>query len=231
MFQQLAGLEREVDALLARKRTEVAAAQQHVLTVPKKLRVYLFAARSNQPTPTAGIGGGKAVSAPAAAPAMPGDHACCPCACRGTYTHPVHCPGNSRHIESSGVCASVYVSNWLFWRLFQAARRRQRRRMAGRRRGPSTCTGGCWSREGIRRPRGCRRRRSPSATTCGRSRYGWGPRAARRRRRWRGARRSTRSRPARPSKSGQDMMRVVSFRVLYRVPLVNMQSCSPCGLS
>lgn len=43
LFQQLAGLEKEVDGLLGRKRAEAAAAQRDCPTVPKMLRVYLFA--------------------------------------------------------------------------------------------------------------------------------------------------------------------------------------------
>ena len=68
LFQQLAGLEKEVDGLLARKHAEVAAAMRHCPTVPKKLRVYLFTTHSNQP--------GTAAAAPAAAvPAAPASQA------------------------------------------------------------------------------------------------------------------------------------------------------------
>lgn len=62
MFQQLAGLEKEVDALLARKRTEASTALRDCPTVSKKLRVYLYATHSNQPDAPAA-----AAAAPAAA--------------------------------------------------------------------------------------------------------------------------------------------------------------------
>jgi hypothetical protein len=69
LFQQLAGLEKEVDGLLARKHAEVAAAMRHCPTVPKKLRVYLFTTHSNQP------GAVPAAAAAAAAPAAPASQA------------------------------------------------------------------------------------------------------------------------------------------------------------
>ena len=67
LFQQLAGLEKEVDGLLARKHAEVAAAMRHCPTVPKKLRVYLFTTHSNQP--------GAVPAAAAAVPAAPASQA------------------------------------------------------------------------------------------------------------------------------------------------------------
>ena len=76
LFQQLAGLEKEVDGLLARKHAEVAAALRHSPTVPKKLRVYLFTTHSNQPGAAPAAAAAAAAAATAAAmPAAPASQA------------------------------------------------------------------------------------------------------------------------------------------------------------
>lgn len=80
LFQQLAGLEKEVDALLACKRAEATAALRDCPTVPKMLRVYLFATHSNQPgapatAPTAASA--KATATAAAAGACSCAKYCC----------------------------------------------------------------------------------------------------------------------------------------------------------
>ena len=74
LFQQLAGLEKEVDGLLARKHAEVAAALRHSPTVPKKLRVYLFTTHSNQPGAAPAAAAAAAATA-AAVPAAPASQA------------------------------------------------------------------------------------------------------------------------------------------------------------
>lgn len=153
-----------MDGLLARKHAEVAAAIRHCPTVPKKLRVYLFTTHSNQPGAVAAAAAAAVPSAPASqAVTAPGGHSFIKVMapeCRLGCIHAVPCQCSQVQLaaqrleeEGHGIPGS------------QAAAR-QRGRTVGPRLGPSTCTGGCWSRRVTRRRRACRPRRSPSATTC-----------------------------------------------------------------